>query len=251
MGDNKELSPQAEYSRACSEKEGQPSIVRASEIQQLHSEIMGALRQTVEKAIRIGELLTEQKSDCQHGEWLPWLEGNVGFSPKTADNYRHLYEQQDKIVNVTNLTEAYRAIGLLGDGGKETSEEETDTEPEPLQTEQEVISEPDETEEQEPDVIDAKYTELETESEVVEEPENNVNEDDVNQDDQMSLKDARVPGQEYEGESAAVTRFLEECTPELERLEAIDEKLGLCARMCSRLQPFADRLNSIMGATNE
>ena len=35
------------------------AVQRADEIKGLHSEIMGALRTSVESAIRIGELLTE------------------------------------------------------------------------------------------------------------------------------------------------------------------------------------------------
>ena len=42
----------------------------AKEINRLHGEIMAAVRTTLVKAIRIGELLTERKKKCQHGEWL-------------------------------------------------------------------------------------------------------------------------------------------------------------------------------------
>ena len=49
----------------------------ASEINRLHAEICQAARATIEKAIRIGELLTEQKAGLKHGEWLPWLKANT------------------------------------------------------------------------------------------------------------------------------------------------------------------------------
>ena len=52
-------------------------IVAADEINRLHHEIKDAFRTGIEKAIRIGELLTEQKARCKHGEWLPWLNANV------------------------------------------------------------------------------------------------------------------------------------------------------------------------------
>ena len=90
-------------------------IQRASEIEQLHNEIVDHVRISVSKAIRIGELLTEQKAELRHGRWLRWLEENVPFGRKTADRYRRLYKYREKMVNVTNLTEAYRAIGLLAD----------------------------------------------------------------------------------------------------------------------------------------
>lgn len=61
-------------------------------------------------------------ADLQHGEWLPWLEENVPFSHDTGRNYMKLYEHQNwlrdgKSLKVRNLTEAYKAIGLLSDGG--------------------------------------------------------------------------------------------------------------------------------------
>ena len=59
----------------------------AKEINRLHGEIMAAVRTTLEKAIRIGELLTERKKKCQHGEWLHWLEANVQMDQKTVWNY--------------------------------------------------------------------------------------------------------------------------------------------------------------------
>ena len=84
----------------------------ASEINRLHGEICQAARTTIEKAIRIGELLTEQKAGLKHGEWLPWLKANVEFSRQTADNYRRVYEKREdlKLLNVGNLTDAYRLL---------------------------------------------------------------------------------------------------------------------------------------------
>jgi Protein of unknown function (DUF3102) len=82
------------------------------EINRLHAEICQAARTTIEKAIRIGELLTEQKATLKHGEWLPWLKANVEFSRQTADNYRRVYEKREdiKLLNVGNLTDAYRLL---------------------------------------------------------------------------------------------------------------------------------------------
>ena len=86
------------------------SIVQDSveEINQLHAELNDLAKGSIEKAIRIGELLRQQRAQCKHGEWLPWLETNVQFSRKTADRYQHLYHQRVKLVTLTNLNEAYR-----------------------------------------------------------------------------------------------------------------------------------------------
>jgi Protein of unknown function (DUF3102) len=83
-----------------------------TEINRLHGEICEAARTSIGKAIRIGELLTQVRSTLKHGEWLPWLKENVGFSRQTADNYRRIYEKREdiKLLNVGNLSEAYRAL---------------------------------------------------------------------------------------------------------------------------------------------
>ena len=41
---------------------------------------------------RVGELLTERKRKCQHGEWLQWLEANVQMGQKTVWNYTQVFE---------------------------------------------------------------------------------------------------------------------------------------------------------------
>jgi signal recognition particle subunit SRP54 len=62
------------------------------EIRQLHSDILQAARTTLDKAIRIGELLTTVKAQCKHGEWLPWVQANLPFSERTAQNYMRAAE---------------------------------------------------------------------------------------------------------------------------------------------------------------
>ena len=45
-------------------------------------------------------------------EWLPWCRENLRFSRQTADNYRRIYNDRDKLLTVGNLdlTEAYRLL---------------------------------------------------------------------------------------------------------------------------------------------
>ncbi|MBN9692502.1 MAG: DUF3102 domain-containing protein [Verrucomicrobia bacterium] len=84
----------------------------AVEINQLHHDNVVAAGQCLQRAIRIGELLTEQKARLKHGEWLPWLRANVKFSSQTSDRYRAVYANRDKFPTVGNigLTEAYRML---------------------------------------------------------------------------------------------------------------------------------------------
>jgi len=94
---------------------------RISEICQLHAEIGGYLRMSLEKAIRIGELLTEQKAGMKHGEWFPWIEANCLFSERLARDYmRFYYRQEDlKTARVADLAEARRFLSKGRDVGEE------------------------------------------------------------------------------------------------------------------------------------
>lgn len=84
----------------------------ASEINRLHGEICQAARTTIDKAIRIGELLAEQKAGLKHGEWLPWLKANVQFTARTASNYVRVFENRLRLKSETiaDLTDAYDAL---------------------------------------------------------------------------------------------------------------------------------------------
>ena len=90
-----------------------PALV--SEIVALHGEIIQSARTTLDKAIRIGQLLTEQKATLKHGLWLRWIEDNLPFAERTARNYMTVYCRRGEIGNGCRfeLTDAYR---LLADG---------------------------------------------------------------------------------------------------------------------------------------
>jgi hypothetical protein len=79
------------------------------EIRQLHEDL---LTTTLDKAIRIGELLTEQKASLKHGEWLPWIEENLPFDRATAANYMRLFDRREelKCKTVLHLTDAYKLL---------------------------------------------------------------------------------------------------------------------------------------------
>jgi len=85
---------------------------KAQDITLLYNEIAGHLRQSLEKAIRIGELLVEQKKSLKHGEFTPWIEGNLPFTDRTARNYMRLFNERDSIKTetVSDLTSAYRLL---------------------------------------------------------------------------------------------------------------------------------------------
>lgn len=83
----------------------------ASEIKKLHGEICCAARTSLDKAIRIGELLADAKGNVKHGEWLSFVK-TLPFSERTARNYMRVYEEREglKSATVADLTEAYRLL---------------------------------------------------------------------------------------------------------------------------------------------
>ena len=85
---------------------------RINEIGTLHGEIVGHLKTSIEKAIRIGELLTEQKASLRHGEFTPWIEGNLPFTDRTARNYMRLHRKKDRLKTetVSDLKSAYKLL---------------------------------------------------------------------------------------------------------------------------------------------
>lgn len=82
------------------------------EITILHTEIKKDLASTLQKAIRIGELLCEQKNRLEHGQFTSWIKDNLPFTDRTARNYMRLYHERDKLKteNVSVLNEAYSAL---------------------------------------------------------------------------------------------------------------------------------------------
>lgn len=63
---------------------------------------MGAVRVNI---IVIGEKLLIAKSQCQHGEWLPWLKDNFGWSDRTARNFMQTADAFGKSETVSNLAD--------------------------------------------------------------------------------------------------------------------------------------------------
>ena len=88
---------------------------RSQEISTLHQEIVGHLKSSLEKAVKIGELLTVQKSAIKHGEFTLWLKMNIPFTERTARNYMRLYRARDKLKAeiVSDLNQAYGFLKQL------------------------------------------------------------------------------------------------------------------------------------------
>ena len=90
-------------------------MTSANEINQLHNKILNAARTSIEDAIRIGELLTNQKAKVEHGQWLPWVESNLQFDARQAQRYMRVFEQRGELANASSkshltLTDALRLL---------------------------------------------------------------------------------------------------------------------------------------------
>lgn len=70
---------------------------RVEKITALHTEIGGYLKTTLSKAIEIGGILIEIKTDVQHGGWLPWINENLPFSARLATDYIRFHENRDDL----------------------------------------------------------------------------------------------------------------------------------------------------------
>jgi len=108
----------------------QLTIDLSGEINRLHDKLTGLARTSLEKAIEIGDLLTRQKAELKHGQWLPWCAENLEFSKNTVSRYMGVYLNREKLPTVGNLelTEAYRLLSQPAEVGGDTETDERPTE---------------------------------------------------------------------------------------------------------------------------
>ncbi len=96
---------------------------RTQEIKKELSELNQSLKMSVQKAIKIGELLTQQKEFIGHGNFLSWLEDNLDISHMQVTRYMKLSAYSDKCNNMLSLQEAYNQIETIERQEKQSSEE--------------------------------------------------------------------------------------------------------------------------------
>jgi hypothetical protein len=98
------------------------SLQARDEIVKLHNGIMSSARRSVQDAIKIGEIIAEQKEHLGHGQFLPWI-ASLPFSDKTSEKYMALFKYSNKIEASSNLQEAYNQIESIEAQEKRTEEE--------------------------------------------------------------------------------------------------------------------------------
>jgi Protein of unknown function (DUF3102) len=79
-----------------------------------HAAVIRALgKRMVADIVEVGRRLTEAKRIAGHGNWLPWLEKEFGWSSQTADNFVHVFEATGKFPKFGNLSLPISGLYLL------------------------------------------------------------------------------------------------------------------------------------------
>ena len=91
------------------------------EINRLHGQVKRHLNCAFERAVKIGELLEEQKRRLGHGNFTQWIKDNCDFSPRSASDYLRIYRNRDKMADSAVLVETpphtHRAASTRADPG--------------------------------------------------------------------------------------------------------------------------------------
>lgn len=97
----------------------------------------------VKKAIEIGRLLTEQKAELAHGEWIPWVESNLAFGERQARRYMRIYENRTRVSDLDGpMRQAVALLAEPKDQPVEDQDDGPDIDPDMFQATREPIAEP-------------------------------------------------------------------------------------------------------------
>lgn len=97
-------------------------------LNQLVSEIKFFENQAVTSYWEIGKRLSEAKNQLDHGEWLPWIEENLGYSRKTASNLIRVYESYSN-GNTSSHLNFSKVLALTSIKDEEERQEFTESHP--------------------------------------------------------------------------------------------------------------------------
>lgn len=82
----------------------------AEEIIEIHKRIEGGFRTVIEDAVMIGKLLIGQKNNMKHGAFVPWVENDLPFGLRTAQQYARLARNVEKIVDALSIETALKGL---------------------------------------------------------------------------------------------------------------------------------------------
>jgi hypothetical protein len=86
-------------------------------LETIAKEILKHERNAVASVIAIGGLLVEAETQCEHGEYMPWLTANFQWSHQTSLRYRRLFEltQNQHSVDFEALNISLSALYFVAD----------------------------------------------------------------------------------------------------------------------------------------
>jgi hypothetical protein len=115
----------------------------AAEINAAHYACESALRTGLAYAVRAGELLSEARALCAHGEWLPWLREHFEGSERLARAYMRVAREfprlEGQIGNGVADLSFREALAALA-APKESTDEPTGTETESVRAAAELVA---------------------------------------------------------------------------------------------------------------
>lgn len=72
------------------------TISDAREANETHERICGSLKKTAKEMVALGEYLVAVRSTKKRGDWTPWIDKNLTFSERTAQEYMALYKRSQR-----------------------------------------------------------------------------------------------------------------------------------------------------------
>ena len=83
-----------------------------NQIKKLHLAIEHDSKESLNKAIQIGEILEQQKQELGHGNFIKWIKTDLPFAERTARRYLNLHKNKTKIEEhkVETLVDAYNLL---------------------------------------------------------------------------------------------------------------------------------------------
>ena len=95
------------------------------EICRLHREIFQQAETMLQNIMQIGGLLVQRKQKLPHGQFTKWVEENLPFTTRTAQNYMKVFRNKEQLKNenVSVLSDAYNILKLPRGPLKETGDE--------------------------------------------------------------------------------------------------------------------------------
>lgn len=83
------------------------------EINHEHELCIGSMRNTLEHALRIGELLIQEKEKVQLGDWMIWVKMNCNFDHKQATQYMRVSSNWARVPNIEDATSIRHALRMI------------------------------------------------------------------------------------------------------------------------------------------